>query len=106
MDGESDESFYLRALPKPPAVGGDDVVAEWMRAVANEHGFRALDWAWQPENWPQHLKAWRPRLDHWFLELQRRDQIQAQRRAELAAHDAQTKVERERLQRRREAGWS
>jgi hypothetical protein len=106
LPGEDDEAFYLRTLPKPPTIGSDDSVCMWMDDVLTECGPLALKWAFQAENFPDHLKDWRMRNNHWYAQLMNRANEAARRQAEQAARERQAR-EREQLQaRRRAAGWA
>jgi hypothetical protein len=103
--GESDAEYYLRVLPRPPAVGSDEAVSAWLEDVVNTGGGPALAWAFEASNFPEHLRFWRMRVDHAYHQLQRQVELKAQREAEAASRRQAAAVEDERQRRRRDAGW-
>jgi hypothetical protein len=103
--GEGDSEYFLRVLPRPPEIGSDETVSRWLEAVVNTGGGPALAWAFSAENFPEHLRPWRMRVDHVYHQLMRQVELRAQRATEIASRRQVAAVEDERLRRRKEAGW-
>jgi hypothetical protein len=103
---ESDESYWLRVLPTPPAVASDASVCGWLSDILFVAGAPGLEWAFRAENFPESLKPWRMRNDHWYHRLMRQAEMQANREREAAAREQQARVEDTRQDERRAAGWA
>ena len=106
LEGETDDDYFMRVLPKPP-IGDerDDVVAEWLDDIMRTGGSLALQWAVEPINWPLSSPS-RGRMLYYVNVLLERANEDAKRQAQAAAREQQAQQVDERQQRRRAAGWS
>jgi hypothetical protein len=99
--------YWWATLPRPPVTQSDADVAVWLEDVAHIGGPAVLNWLSQAENWPATLgPVMRGRMQYYVLKLMHDLDARASREREAAAGAQQRRIEDERREARKRAGWA
>jgi hypothetical protein len=95
-----------RILPRPPiGVENDSTIEEWIHACYEVGGIEAINWLWDPANWPLSATA-RGRMFHVTGQLRRDDERRQKEMAEAKAKTMAMNRAIDRHERRKAAGWA